>query len=144
MTDKNCREKFVKIFPLHWFSVLLVVFVFVVGMMAGGTVEAAADNSNAAAASRIADNINRNMNKLNSQLGDAIAKSVKESLMFDVDEPVKSYDDKLIIEGVKNLKIIGKGESGQVTGELATGQKLRLHFYEKKYPLSRVNAKRRD
>ena len=97
MTDKNCREKFVKFFPLHWFSVLLVVFVFVVGMMAGGTVEAAADNSNAAAASRIADNINRNMNKLNSQLGDAIAKSVKKSLMFDVDEPVKSYDERGIV-----------------------------------------------
>ena len=53
---------------------------------------------------------------------------LKESLLFDVDEPVNSYDDKLIIEGVKNLKIIEKGESGLITGELATGQKIRFHF----------------
>ena len=45
-----------------------------------------------------------------------------------MDEPVNSYDDKLIIEGVKNLKIIEKGESGLITGELATGQKIRFHF----------------
>ena len=109
-----------------YISVLLAVFIFVLGMTITKDVFAAPDTS-----------------KLANDIGSMVAKQVGEGLLFDVSEPVNSLEDQLKIEGVKNLKLIEKGDNSLVTGELAAGQKIRIHCYQKKYPLSQVNEKRR-
>ena len=120
--------------------IFVLLTVFVLGMMASVTVEAAPNKE----AEAIAEDIQQKTDYLVKKVGDVLEKSIKETLMLDVDEPVKTLEDSLIIEGTKNLKVIEQGESGHVTGEFASGQKIRLHYYEKKYPLSQVNEKRRN
>ena len=108
-----------------YISVLLAVFVFVLGMMTKD-VFAAPD-----------------MGNLANEVGEMVGKQVAESLLLDVSKPAESLEEALKIEGVNNLKLVEKGESSKVTGELAAGQKIRLHYYVNKYPLSQVNEKRR-
>lgn len=112
-------------FSQKFYTVLLAAFVFVMGMMTRDAFAAP------------------NFDNLANEIGKMVGKKVAESLLFDVSKPAKSLEEVLKIEGVKNLKLVEKGESSQVTGELAAGQKIRLHYYVNKYPLSEVNEKRR-
>ena len=80
-----------RFFSKKIYTVFLVLFVFVMGMMA----------KDAFAAPDTGD--------LANEVGKMVGKLVGESLLFDVSEPVNSLEDQLIIEGVKNLFVAGDG-----------------------------------
>ena len=130
-----------------YISVLLAVLVFVLGMMVTYSANAYPAFDQEKLQRDAANAHSKMMNKIHNdidELADKVAKQVAEGLLFDVDEPVNSLEDVLIIEGVKDLKLIEQGENDLVTGNLATGQKIRIHFYKKIRPLSQVNEKRRE
>ena len=147
MKKNGYGQNFIKILLQKYISVLLAVFVFVAGMMVTYSANAYPAFDQEKLQRDAANAHSKMMNKIHNdidELADKVAKQVAEGLLFDVDEPVNSLEDVLIIEGVKDLKLIEQGENDLVTGNLATGQKIRIHFYKKIRPLSQVNEKRRE
>ena len=132
MTNNDCGDNYAGFFLLKWFRVLLVVFIFVVGMVGNGNVEAAS----------------KSMERLTTEFVEWGAKHLREELLFDVPEQAKTINDLCIVEGSKNLKIkYVKDEDGDdsfdsILGEVAPGQKIRVHIIYKVPPLATVNERR--
>ena len=127
-----------------YISVLLVVFVFVLGIVTPVNVEANTDSNN-----YMSNYIDNYMNNLTKQLEEPIKKAILESLLTDVWVEPKTIHDWFKVDGVNNLKGVmvkdadGEDSLDKIVGEVAKGQKIRAHFTYKVNPLATVNEKRR-
>ena len=114
-----------------YISVLLAVFVFVLGMMAQEIAFAS-----------------KSIEQLTKEMADSSMHYIAEGILTDVVEASKTIDDILKVEGSKNVKgVFAKDEFGEnsldkIVGEVAPSQKIRVHFYHKVIPLATVNQKR--
>ena len=127
-----------------YISVLLAVFVFVLGIVTPVNVEANTDSNN-----YMSNYIDNYMNNLTKQLEEPIKKAILESLLTDVWVEPKTIHDWFKVDGVNNLKGVmvkdadGEDSLDKIVGEVAKGQKIRAHFTYKVNPLATVNEKRR-
>ena len=141
---KKCISPEVACAMKKYISVLLVVFVFVLGIVTPVNVEANTDSNN-----YMSNYIDNYMNNLTKQLEEPIKKAFLESLLTDVWVEPKTIHDWFKVDGVNNLKGVmvkdadGEDSLDKIVGEVAKGQKIRAHFTYKVNPLATVNEKRR-
>ena len=141
---KKCISPEVACAMKKYISVLLVVFVFVLGIVTPVNVEANTDSNN-----YMSNYIDNYMNNLTKQLEEPIKKAILESLLTDVWVEPKTIHDWFKVDGVNNLKGVmvkdadGEDSLDKIVGEVAKGQKIRAHFTYKVNPLATVNEKRR-
>ena len=141
---KKCISPEVACAMKKYISVLLAVFVFVLGIVTPVNVEANTDSNN-----YMSNYIDNYMNNLTKQLEEPIKKAILESLLTDVWVEPKTIHDWFKVDGVNNLKGVmvkdadGEDSLDKIVGEVAKGQKIRAHFTYKVNPLATVNEKRR-
>ena len=126
---KKCISPEVACAMKKYISVLLAVFVFVLGIVTPVNVEANTDSNN-----YMSNYIDNYMNNLTKQLEEPIKKAILESLLTDVWVEPKTIHDWFKVDGVNNLKGVmvkdadGEDSLDKIVGEVAKGQKIRAHF----------------